>query len=139
MKQWSLNKTLEEKIDTFHRKQIRRVLGIHYPKIIKNEEIYKIKGITPWSQIIKQRRLKFVGHILRLDNETPIKKAIIECVTEYKLKQGRPKTTWIRTIYNDFNKIIGSNHLNIDFINKLTEITKDKEKFNNIVKSLMEQ
>ena len=102
---WSLNKSLEDKIDAFQRKQIRHVLRIYYPKILKNEDIYKMKGITAWSKTIKHRRLKFAGHILRLDRETPIREALTKCLTDNKFKQGRPKTTWIRTIYNDFNSI----------------------------------
>ena len=99
---------------------------------------YNIEGVVPWSKIVRQRRMKFIGHILRLDSETPIRKALRKCFTNNKFKQGRPKTTWIRMIYNDFSRILGSNRLDIDFLTKLTDVAKDREKFDNTVKSLME-
>ena len=33
---WALTETDENKLDSFHRRQLRRVLGIHYPTKISN-------------------------------------------------------------------------------------------------------
>ena len=134
-----MNKTLEDIIDAFHRKQIRHVLVINYPKIIKNKDINKIEGTIAWSKVIRHRRLNFVGHIFRLDVETPVRKAINECFVGYKSKRGRPKTTWLKTIFNDFKNITESNKLDIQFIEKLAEISADRKTFNGIVKRLMGQ
>ena len=38
---WALTKTDEEKLDSFHRKQLRRVLGIRYPTKISNKSSTK--------------------------------------------------------------------------------------------------
>ena len=36
---WATNKTFEHKIDAFHRRQLRWILNIRYPKRIRNEEL----------------------------------------------------------------------------------------------------
>ena len=46
---WALTKTDEEKLDSFHRKQLRRVLGIRYPTKISNKSLYKKCDQTPIS------------------------------------------------------------------------------------------
>ena len=38
---WTLTKTLEKNIDGFQRKQLRRTIGIFWPKVIKNDDLYK--------------------------------------------------------------------------------------------------
>ena len=38
---WAVNKNIEAKIDAFHRKQLKRVIGIYCPNRISNKELYK--------------------------------------------------------------------------------------------------
>ena len=63
---WALTKTDEEKLDSFHRKQLRRVLGIRYPTKISNKSLYK-KNFeqTPISLEVLQARWRLFGHVLR--------------------------------------------------------------------------
>ena len=63
---WISNKTISQSFDAFHRKQLRRCLNIHYPKVIKNEDLYNKTGEVPISDIIKQRRTRYLGHTLRI-------------------------------------------------------------------------
>ena len=37
---WSLTKTSEKKLDAFHRRFLRRVIGVFWPEKIPNEELY---------------------------------------------------------------------------------------------------
>ncbi|GFR80990.1 very-long-chain enoyl-CoA reductase [Elysia marginata] len=37
---WALTQTEANKLDTFHRKQLRNILDIHYPNLISNKSIY---------------------------------------------------------------------------------------------------
>ena len=39
---WALTKTLNNKLDAFHRRLLRYAIGAHWPKKITNEEIYKM-------------------------------------------------------------------------------------------------
>ena len=61
---WTLTKTLEDKIDAFQRRQLRYALGIFWPRIISNDELYEITNVEPWSKTIKRRRLNWLGHLL---------------------------------------------------------------------------
>ena len=68
---WGLTANGELKLDTFHRKQLRRVIGKRYPDKISNAKLYEKCKTYPISlQIIELRWQKF-GHILRLDQNIP--------------------------------------------------------------------
>ena len=73
---WGLTKNDETGLDSFHRQQLRKVLNVKYPDRMKNDEVYKIAEETPISLQITKSRWKLFGHILRLDEETPAKKAM---------------------------------------------------------------
>ncbi len=56
---------------------------------------------TPWSKIIEVRRMRLLGHICRLADETPVKQALREALKCQKNKIGRPKSTWIKQVKKD--------------------------------------
>ena len=92
---WTINKTTEGKIDSFQRRLLRRyVLNISWPKIIKNDDVYTRTQQLPWSCKIKSRRLNWFGHLMRLDDRTPAKRAY-EYVKKPKQRgPGRPPLNW---------------------------------------------
>ncbi len=98
---WTLTKKLENEIDVFQRHLLRRILKIKLKDQVKNTKIYQLTETTPWSRKIKERRLKWLGHLLRLPTETPARKALEECLRPSKRPQGRPKTTWISQVNED--------------------------------------
>jgi len=55
---WVLTKKLENDIDIFHRKLLRRILKIFYPFTIRNETLYYRTNESKWSNKIKTRRLR---------------------------------------------------------------------------------
>ena len=61
----------------------------------------KKTNTTPWSNIIKRRRLTWLGHLLRLHPDTPARRALEEYLRLTKKPQGRPKLTWISLIKQD--------------------------------------
>ena len=58
-------------LDSFHRGQLRRVLGIFYPKKITPRALYARAKTQALSLIIAQRRWQFFGKILRLSFHKP--------------------------------------------------------------------
>ncbi|GFS08575.1 endonuclease-reverse transcriptase [Elysia marginata] len=59
---WALTQTEANKLDTFHRKQLRNILDIHYPTLISNKFLYKICNETPLSVQIVESRWRLFGH-----------------------------------------------------------------------------
>ena len=93
-------------IDAFQKKVLRiYVLNVKYPQVISNEEVYRRTGITPWSTVIKKKRLKWPGHCSRLDKVTPTAKAMQYPTSQYRKKRGRPQLTWLKQVENQHNEL----------------------------------
>ena len=63
---WTTTKTIADRNDSFQQKLLRQVMGVRWPKIVKNTELYEKTGVEKWSSIVKKRRLSWFGHVLRL-------------------------------------------------------------------------
>ena len=55
-----------------------------------------------WSVTVKKRRLSWLGHILRLNEETSVKRTLKEYLRKIKKKKEKRKTCWIDVIKKDF-------------------------------------
>ena len=73
---WTITKKIENTIDVFHRLLLRNILGRHYPNNISNIDLYRITKETSWTEVIRLRRLRWLGHMLRLDIDTPCNLAL---------------------------------------------------------------
>ena len=73
---WALTKQQEQKLDSHHRKQLRKVLNIKYPTRITNAKLYEICNEIPISITILKSRWKLFRHILRRDCNIPAFKAM---------------------------------------------------------------
>ena len=83
---------------------MRYALGIYYPKKISNAELYRRTRVRPWSVVVRECRLRFLGHVLRLNPDAPARQSLQEALKPAKRKQGRPKLTWIQQIRNDLKE-----------------------------------
>ena len=96
----------ENRIDAFHRRQLRRVLGVKYPTTMKNEAVYRLSKTKPLSVGITKSRWKMFGHVLRMNANTPARLAMNFYFqdTGHKKFRGRPRTTIVTTINRDIKR-----------------------------------
>ena len=138
---WTLTETQENEIDSFHRRLLRKVINIRWPKIISNNDLYEKVGVEKWSVTIRRRRLNWLGHLMRLDEGTPVRKALLESLTDVKRKVGRPQLTWIKAIEKD----LASVGIDIDVygetpertVQKLVDLTENRKEWRDIVRDIM--
>ena len=92
---WTVHGGLDKIIDCFQWRLLRQALNIRYPKEISNDNLKKITNLKEWSIHISIQRLKWLGHALRLPENSPAKQALLEIENTPKRSRGRPKTKWI--------------------------------------------
>ena len=62
-------------INTFQWGLLRTyVLNVKWPNIVKNEGIYRKTAATEWNNIIRKRRLKWFGKVIRADKSRPVRR-----------------------------------------------------------------
>ena len=103
---WGLSKGDRMKLDSFHRRQLRKVIGMNWPHKISNKKLYEVTGSKPLSITITERRWKLLGHIMRLPSDCPARKAMRYFFEKRsnKLFRGRKRTTIYTTLNEDIRR-----------------------------------
>ena len=107
---WSLTAALEKKLDAFHQWCLRRLFSTFlYLRHVTNVEVLHLTCQTQLSTTLRDRRLRFFGHIARADSRmdhTRVLRSIIsELPRDWKRPPGRPRRTWLRTIEHDLRPL----------------------------------
>ena len=127
----ALTKTDEEKLDSFHRKKLRRVLGIRYPTKNLNKSLYKKCGQSPISLEVLQARWRLFGHVLswlRREPSIPANKAMAFYFHDNaKRATGRPITTLPMTLNNGL-KILQNRSISLTSQKDLETLRKIAER-----------
>ena len=134
---WTISSKIEKSIDSYQRRLLRKLLKIKWPKNISNDKLYQITKTEKWSITIKRRRLKWLGHLLRLPEQTPAQRSLQEALKETPKKVGRPITNWLQNIKTD---ILTLNIAEINkedsiqiIIEKIKKYALDREAYKKIV------
>ena len=94
---WRMNSTPINKVQSFVNSCLRKLLRIHWPEVITNQELWEKTRQTPVKEDITQRKWRWIGHTLRKPDG---------CITRQALtwnpqgsrRRGRPRNTWRRDI-----------------------------------------
>ena len=83
---WKSNNNLAHKFDVFHHRCLRKLLKILWRDHVTNDDVHQRSGQWGLSEIVKEHRLKMLGHILRMPEERPPKTSL-EWTLEAKEKR----------------------------------------------------
>ena len=104
---WVLNKKLEEKLLTWERKILRRIYG--GKKVAEgyerreNKAFYDLYGEANILEVIKGRRLDWLGHTERI-SDTRVVKQISDRQQKGTRKKGRPRLRWRQRVLQDIEE-----------------------------------
>ena len=102
---WTITSSITKRIDSFQRRLLRNVINIKYPKVITNLDLMNKTKQAPWSSLIAVQRIRWLGHALRLPEETPARQALIEVDRSVARPQGRPRVTWLEVVKKQLQNI----------------------------------
>ena len=73
---WRVSKDDMNKLDVFQTKCLRRTCNIFWPNNISNEDLYRRTNSLPISTQIQKHRLRWLGHVLRMPQDSIPKVAL---------------------------------------------------------------
>ena len=123
---WTVTGKIEEKIDVFQRSLLRKLMGVRWPKKLSNIQLYEVTKCEKWSMKIKRRRFKWLGHLLRLLDETPAKCALCEFLRPARKPKGRPPNTWVGNIEKELREFGYT-------LRQAEELARDRDKWRCVV------
>lgn len=126
---WNITKRQESQLTTMEMKYLRRVEGISKMDRIRNETIRGQLKIKPLKKKIEEKQLQWLGHMLRMKEEKPVRK-IWEAKTEGKRHRGRPQKTWdnvIEDILKNKNLTLNQTRILAQNRKEWTKLTREHE------------
>jgi len=102
---WSMTAANMRKLEAAHHKWLRRILGITWKDMVTNEEVRKRTGMGKLEDTLRKSRLRWFGHVHRMDINRIPKQALRWTPKEGKRKPGRPRKNWNSTVLEDLKTI----------------------------------
>ena len=105
---WPITANIEKMLNIFERKVLRRIIGPirergQWRKRY-NKELYGIYGDAPIINVIRAGRIRWAGHLMRMDNSEVVKRVLTDSPGGSR-SRGRPKTRWLDGVEEDLRKI----------------------------------
>jgi hypothetical protein len=102
---WPLRSDHEKKLDAFEHKAWRWILHVSYRDRVRNTTIRDQIGIHDTATtIVKQRRLIWLGHVLRMSPNRLSKQTLLSPVPiDWKRPFRAVRKTWRRKVFEDLN------------------------------------
>ena len=81
-----------DKVNSLHRAQLRRLMGVHYPAHISNKDVYAATNSLPITVEMVRARWRFLGHLLRRARTAPSLPAFQSMLKYFycRLSEGEP-------------------------------------------------
>lgn len=99
---WTVKETHVQKLHVAEMKMLRWSGGVTRLDKIRNEYVQGSFKVTPISEKLTEKRLRWYGHVMRRDSEHVVHKAL--SIPEGKKKRGRPPLTWWTSMANLIKK-----------------------------------
>jgi len=107
---WVLSKSDEAILGVFERKILRAIFGPTNDngewRIKYNNELYTLYKESDIVTYIKINRLKWAGHVIRMEEQSTPKRVLV-AVVEGRRRRGRPKLRWEDGVMEDARKLGG--------------------------------
>ena len=91
---WVLSQDIECKINAFATSSYRVMLNIKRRDHVSNTIIYSMTDTQPLVHCVRKRQLSFLGHVLRLPEEEPVRRYALYIPPHGKRRPGCPRTSY---------------------------------------------
>ena len=108
---WTVYSKQEKRLNTFHMRNLRKILHITWRDKISNMEVLRRSGVLSINELLRRNRLRWLGHVQRMEDDRLPKQVLYSELSEGTRAVGRPKLR-----YKDLCKTT-LRELNIDIDN----------------------
>ena len=102
-KSWAMKAGGFQRLRATERRMLRMICGMTLKDMVESTVIASRVGVDDLEEHLRQKRLRWFGHIARRDEEVEIKK-VFELKIEGWRKRGRPVKRWIDVVEEDMKR-----------------------------------
>ena len=88
---WTLRARQEQKLNAFHMPRLRRILNITWQDKVPDNTVLERAGCTSMFTLLKQRRMRWLGHVVRMGDGRISKDLLCGELLQGKRPTGRPQ------------------------------------------------
>src|SRR5271163_3130159 len=101
---WTMTSAESKRLQAFHMRCQRRILGVRWENMVRNDTIAMTTGLPSITDTIESRRSALFGHVARLNEHAPARQALrlaMDACTgkppspSWGRPRGRPKDSWL--------------------------------------------
>ena len=98
---WTTYRRQERRLNSFHFRCLRSILGISWRDHVPNVSILRLTGATDMFTLLRQRRLRWAGHVHRQDDGRIPKDILYGELAEAPRPRGRPRLRYKDVLKRD--------------------------------------
>ena len=102
---WTTYAKHEKRLDVFHMRCLRRILNIHWQDKITNTEVLHRASLPSMYTLLKQRRLRWLGHVRRMEDVRIPKALLYGELSRGGRGTGRPKLRFKDVLKRDMKDL----------------------------------
>jgi hypothetical protein len=133
---WSLTLREEHRLSVSKNRVLRRIFGPTRAEVtgdwekLHNEELHNLYSLSNIIRMIKPRRMKWAGHVARMERRGMHIGRILVVKPEGKRPLGRPRRRWVDNIKRDLREIGWGG---MDWI----DLAQDRDQWRAVVNTIM--
>lgn len=97
---WNTTAQEEKRLAAFHTRCLRRILGVSWRDHVSNAEIFQRTGQTSLINILRQKRLTWLGHVSRMA-DTRLPRRLLLWEPRGRRRPGRQRMRWRDAVSRD--------------------------------------
>ena len=101
---WTLYTRQDKRLNTFHLRCLRKILGIKWSDKVSNVNVLDKANLKSMTSILSMRRLRWLGHVKRMDDNRIPKQLLYGELSQGKRERGRPKLRYKDVCKNSLSK-----------------------------------
>ena len=107
---WTCTPSEYAKLNAFNTRRLRSLVGRKSTEI-HNKDLYKMTDMPSLENMVRKYRLRWAGHVRRMDDYRLPKKMLFGRVVEGKQRSERPVLDWMDCMKNDWDLVKPQLHL----------------------------
>ena len=127
---WTTNAAQEQRLNVFHMRSLRKLLGISWMSRTPNTVVLSKSGLPTMFTILRQRRLRWLGHVRRMNDGRIPKELLYGELSSGKRNLGRPQLRYRDVCKRDMKEV----SINI---NEWEELATDRSKWRGYLRTAL--